>query len=121
MAQEVEVKASWKGVIPDCLLMLIGIGLFTILFKIPEILVTSITISPKMVSGKTGVFKKQSLDEPIRQITSVKVEQGVLGRMCGYGTVIINSMGSTIAFRYIDEPNKVKNTIMHLIEQVHQS
>lgn len=115
MAQEITYKASWKGVAPDCLLMLVGIGFFTIFAKIPKILCTSLTVTPKMVSGKTGVITKQSLDEPIKHITSVKVEQGALGRIFKYGTIKINTAAGSISFHYMSEPQKIKELISKVI------
>ena len=117
MAREITVKASWKGIIPDCLLMPVVIGLFTIFKKIPEILSTKIVISRSRVSGFTGIANRQSMDEPMKHISSVQVEQDPLAQLCNYGTLIICTQSGRIKFRYIPDPKRVKALIMQLVEK----
>lgn len=117
MPKEITIKSSWKGIISDCILMFFFIGFFTILKKIPEILSTKIVITPNNVSGFTGVVKRQAIDEPIKQISSVQVNQNPLAQMCNYGTLIICTQSGRIIFRYISNPQKVKNLIMKLVEK----
>lgn len=104
-------RTSWKTIIPDCLLFIFIIGLFTIWKKIFIILTTKLEITDTMVSGKIGLIHTETLDSPINKITSVKVEQKFWGKIFNYGNVYINTPAGNFDFRYMADPNKIKDYI----------
>ena len=108
-------RTSWKTIIPDCLLFIFVIGLFTIWKKIFRILTTKLEITDNIVIGKTGLIHTETLESPIRQITSVKVNQSFIGKIFNYGDVFINTPAGSYAFYCMAEPNKIKD---HLINKM---
>ena len=105
-------KPSWKTIIPDCLLFIFIIGLFTIWKKIFIILTTKLEISDTVVSGKIGLIHTQTLESPINKITSVKVEQKVFGKIFNYGDVYINTPAGNFDFKCMADPNKIKQYLL---------
>ena len=51
------------------------------------------------------------MDSPINQITSVKVTQGLIGKIFNYGTVNINTASGEYEFNYMANPEDIRKTI----------
>jgi uncharacterized membrane protein YdbT with pleckstrin-like domain len=52
-------------------------------------------ITNKRVIVKTGLIRRKSLEMNLQKIESVNVEQGIMARILGYGTVTIVGTGGT--------------------------
>jgi len=76
---------------------------------------SELVITDKRVLIKTGIVSRQTLEMFIARIESVAVQQDVLGRMFGYGTVTIRGMGgSEEAFEAIARPIEFRNAVQRL-------
>ena len=107
-----ESKTSWFALVPDILLCCIIIGFFTFWIKIIKILTTQLSIDEKMVSGKVGILKIQTLDSPINKVTSVKIEQSIFGRIFNYGNVCINTAAGQFLFQCQSKPKEIKKYLI---------
>ena len=105
-------KTSWWAILPDLLLVCVVVGLFSLPKKILIILTTKLDIDDKFVSGKMGILKKITLDSPISKITSVKVDQSLIGRVLKYGTLYINTPSGNFEFQCISNPENIKKYIL---------
>lgn len=110
-----EVHTSWKAIIPDVLMMFVFIGFITIWGKIAKIKSTKLIITDKTISATSGILKNNSLDSPLNKITSIKVEQSILGKIFKYGTIHINTPAGFYSFECIDNPEQVKDFILSKI------
>jgi uncharacterized membrane protein YdbT with pleckstrin-like domain len=62
-------------------------------------------ITNRRVIMKTGLISRKTLEMNLSKIESVNVDQSILGRMLGYGSIkIIGTGGTTEEFRNIREP-----------------
>ena len=52
-------------------------------------------ITNKRVIIKVGVISRRTLEMNLNKIESVNVNQGILGRILGYGTIVIVGTGGT--------------------------
>ena len=95
MNEEVVAKVSSKALILHACLILCGIGLLTIWSPLAAKMATKLSHDNKYVKGKTGLLRVCTMESPISKITSVKVDQGILGRMFNYGTISINKVIDT--------------------------
>ena len=69
-------------------------------------------LTTKRVVSKEGVISRNTEEMRLAKAETVEVKQGVLGRMLGYGTVIVTGTGSSyVAFKTIADPLKVKRYI----------
>jgi uncharacterized membrane protein YdbT with pleckstrin-like domain len=77
---------------------LMGIGL---LFAIsPAIRYTSseFAVTDKRVLAKLGFIERESLETLLSKVEAIGVDQGVLGRILGYGSITITGTGGTEEF-----------------------
>lgn len=111
-----ETKPTWLVIIPHLLAMSVIIGFITIWKPIIAIFTTKLKITDKRVEGKIGWLKTEKMDSRIGQITSVKVTQGICGKIFNYGTVNINTASGIYQFKYITSPEKVRTAINKAID-----
>jgi uncharacterized membrane protein YdbT with pleckstrin-like domain len=58
---------------------------------------TELTISNKRVVVKLGFIARKITELPLTKVESIQVEQGILGRVLGYGTVVVGGTGGALA------------------------
>ena len=85
---------AWKIVLGIVLLPLFGLGLVFlgwvwILYKTTEIAITN-----KRIIAKFGFISRSTIEINLPKVESVQVDQGVIGRMLDYGTIIVAGAGT---------------------------
>jgi uncharacterized membrane protein YdbT with pleckstrin-like domain len=93
-------------------LVLVGIGL---LFAIgPAIRYNSseYAVTDKRVLAKHGFIQRDSIETLLTKIEAISVDQGILGRILGFGTIVITGTGGTEeAFPRISAPLEFRRQI----------
>jgi uncharacterized membrane protein YdbT with pleckstrin-like domain len=71
----------------------------------------------KRVLVKFGVIKRRSLELLLNKIEGISVNQGLLGRGLGYGTIVVNGSGGTKEpFHSIREPFEFRKQVQAQVE-----
>lgn len=74
-------------------------------------------ITNKRVIMKTGLISRNVFEMTVAHIESINVEQSIMGRILGYGTVIIVGSGGTReSFEDIAAPFKFRRAFMDTVE-----
>jgi uncharacterized membrane protein YdbT with pleckstrin-like domain len=60
-----------------------------------EFSTSEFAITNKRVIIKVGLISRRTLEMSLNKIESVNVNQGILGRMLGYGTIVVIGTGGT--------------------------
>jgi hypothetical protein len=70
-------------------------------------------VTNRVVIRKVGVFSREIQHAPIEKIQDVTIEQGILGRMLGYGTVIVETASEKgmLVFPAISSPESLRTHI----------
>jgi hypothetical protein len=77
---------------------------------------TEVAVSNKRVLIKTGFVSRKSIEVLLPKIESIGVDESGLGRMLGYGTVIIRGTGGTFeTFNKIAHPNEFRRQVQQQI------
>jgi uncharacterized membrane protein YdbT with pleckstrin-like domain len=72
-------------------------------------------ITNKRVIIKTGLISRKTLEMNLNKIESVNVDQSIMGRLLGYGTVtIIGTGGSRETFEQIADPIQFRKKFQEL-------
>ena len=77
---------------------------------------SELAITNKKIFGKTGFIKTSEMNSPIKQIQNVQVQNGLFGKIFGFGTVSVTTTSGIYSFKYVSKPNDFKNTVMAQIE-----
>jgi uncharacterized membrane protein YdbT with pleckstrin-like domain len=110
-------KLHWVIWIPMVIWLILGIITFgvTWLLAIYEFLkIRSIEagVTNKRVILKNGIISRKTEEMKLSSIETVEIQQGVIGRILGLGTVKVTGRGiSELLFRRISDPLAVKRQI----------
>jgi uncharacterized membrane protein YdbT with pleckstrin-like domain len=90
----------------------LGITLIQAIYELLRLRSIEQGVTNKRVIRKTGIISRKSEEMKIDSIETVEIQQGVLGRMFGYGNIKVSGRGiSDLIFPKIDEPMDVKKAI----------
>jgi uncharacterized membrane protein YdbT with pleckstrin-like domain len=74
-------------------------------------------VTNKRVIAKVGVVTRRTVDLLLSRVESVGVEESVMGRMLGYGTVVIRGTGGTPeSFSKIAHPLEFRTRVQEQID-----
>src|ERR1035438_5010311 len=85
-----------------------------ILFLAPWIKASSseFAITNKRVLIKVGLIRRHSLELLLQKVEGIGVDQGILGRIFGYGTITVSGVGGTKeAFQRISNPLEFRRQV----------
>jgi uncharacterized membrane protein YdbT with pleckstrin-like domain len=78
---------------------------------------TEMTVTNKRVVAKVGVFARRTIEMLLSRVESIGVEETVMGRMLGYGRVIVRGTGGTPeSFDRIAHPLDFRTQVQQQIE-----
>jgi len=87
-----------------------------ITFKTSEIGVTN-----KRILIKVGWIRRTSLETLLTKVEGIQVNQGILGRILNYGTIVIKGTGGTSTpFHKIEAPLKFRKKVQEQIDSIQQ-
>ena len=76
-------------------------------------------VTNKRVVLKKGIIGRKTEEMKLKSIETVEIEQGVFGRLLGFGTVKITGRGvSDFLFKGVDDPMAVKRTIESISQPI---
>ena len=98
-------------------MIFVNIKSFLTLFIYPLLLLKTneFAVTNKRVFVKSGIVRRDRLELNLNRVESVSISQGVLGRMLGYGDVIINgSGGNRSVVPFISNPTAFRSAYQEL-------
>jgi len=110
-------KLHWVAWLPMWLWILLAIPTFgiTLLIALYEFLKLRFQeqgVTNKRVVLKKGIVSRKTEEMKLKSIETVEIDQGVLGRILGFGTVKLTGKGvSDFLLKGIADPLAVKRTI----------
>jgi uncharacterized membrane protein YdbT with pleckstrin-like domain len=79
---------------------------------------TEMTVTNKRVFVKVGLAARRTIELLLSRVESIGVEESVMGRMLGYGRVIIHGTGGTPeVFNMIAHPLEFRTQVQQQIEK----
>lgn len=95
-----------------------GIGILFWIAAAIRYITTELAFTNKRVIAKFGFISRRTIELNLTKIESVQVNQGVLGRIFNYGTLVISGAGNPQApIPGISEPMAFRRSIMEYQDQ----
>lgn len=110
-------RLHWVARIPLAIWLLLGIPTLGItlviaLYEYLRIRHIEQGVTNKRVIFKTGIISRKSEEMKLASIETVEIDQGIFGRILGYGSIKVTGRGaSDVLFRLVDDPMSVKRQI----------
>lgn len=79
------------------LLLPIVVGLVLLVMAWVRIKSTELAITTKRLIVKHGFIRRNTIEINIHKVESIQVEQGVMGRLLDYGTLVVSGTGTSHA------------------------
>jgi uncharacterized membrane protein YdbT with pleckstrin-like domain len=93
----------------------LGVGLIGLLLLVPpwiRSISSEFAVTNKRVLVKVGLVRRHSLELLLQKVEGIGVDQGILGRILGYGTITVSGTGGTReAFRMIARPLEFRRQV----------
>lgn len=113
-----EFKHHWWAWVPVWVWVVLGFFPLFIIGWIPALVIflnlkgTERAVTNKRVIQKTGVISRKTDEMKVGSIETVELQQGILQRIFGAGTVRVTGRGiSDVVLKNIDNPAQVKRAI----------
>jgi len=104
-------------------MLILGAAFFVValLFLVRGVLMrnaTEMTVTNKRVFIKVGLAARRTVELLLSRVESIGVEESVMGRMLGFGTVIVHGTGGTPeVFNKIAHPLEFRTQVQQQIEK----
>jgi membrane protein YdbS with pleckstrin-like domain len=81
-------------------------------------LTSEFAVTNKRVIVKEGLIKRESVEMLLGKVETVQVTQGILGRLVGYGTIVITGTGgSPNPYHKISSPMHFRRAVQRQVEE----
>lgn len=113
-------KLHWFSKIPMIIWMILalptlGITLILAIYEWLKLRSLEQGTTNKRVILKSGIISRKTEEMRIGSIETVEIQQGIFGRMFGFGSVKVSGRGiSDVVFSKIDNPMAVKKSIENI-------
>ena len=105
-------RLHWFAWVPVALWAVLVITLPVALYVYLQLRFTEQGVTNKRVILKRGVIGRKTEEMKVTSIETVEIDQGVLGRIFGYGSVKVTGRGiSDVVFKGVADPMAVKRQI----------
>ena len=102
------------GVSPSRLIFFGGFFLFFAYMRRKAI---EMAVTSRRIIAKHGVIRTRSIEISHAKVESIQIDQSLLGKMCGYGTVTIRGVGGTPEpFSKISSPFEFRRQVQSLLD-----
>jgi len=82
---------------------------------------TEMAVTNKRIIIKTGLLSRRTFELLLTKVESIGVEEGILGRMLGYGSVIVRGTGGTPEpFKNVAHPLEFRRQVQQRVEDREQ-
>jgi len=96
----------------------LGLSMLFALAAVLDHYFTEYSITTRRVLTKRGVIRRRVSEVNIRKVEGVSVRQTVLGRILGYGDVIVRGTGTEhLTIRMVQAPLLVKVSIQNQVDK----
>ena len=114
------MAAGGEAGVFGALALLVGVAL--ILKAAITKVTTELAVTSKRVIAKVGLIRRSTMELNHSKVESLNVNQGIFGRIFGYGTVVVNGTGGgATPAPGIDNPMEFRRNAMQTIDDFEPS
>lgn len=82
---------------------------------------TEMAVTNKRIIIKTGLLSRRTFELLLSKVESIGVEEGLMGRMLGYGSVVVRGTGGTPEpFKNVAHPLEFRRQVQQRVEEREQ-
>lgn len=109
----------WLWVLGALLLPFFGVGLIPLAIGWINLKTTELAVTERRVIAKFGLISRETIEIKVERIESMQVNQSVMGRLLGFGTIIFSGAGTPqLVVPSISEPLEFRKAVVGAQEAV---
>lgn len=102
--------------LPDLRGFLLTVGFVWAGFRLLVYLTTEMALTNKRVIAKSGIIRRNVIDVSNTKIEGVTYHQGIIGRIFGYGSVLVRGTGvGQVPVPFISQPESFKHEVGRIL------
>jgi uncharacterized membrane protein YdbT with pleckstrin-like domain len=90
---------------------LLFLGLVSLVQRVFVKIGSIYVVTNRRVIIKTGVISRRTVELVLAKCEGIQVTQDILGRIFGYGSIVVTTGGSTNCYYYVAKPFRFKRVI----------
>ncbi len=95
-------------------LAVVAIALVVLFLAWIKRVTTEIAVTNRRLIFKEGFISRRTMEMNLDKIESIDVNQSVIARLMGYGTIVVRGTGSGLEpLKVVDEPIALRNSVMN--------
>jgi uncharacterized membrane protein YdbT with pleckstrin-like domain len=99
------------------MVVLLAVAAIVLIYAVVKRNATEIAVTNRRVIIKTGMASRRSLEIMLPKVESIRIDEPVMGRMLGYGTVVIHGTGGTPEpFAKIAHPSEFRREVQQQMD-----
>jgi uncharacterized membrane protein YdbT with pleckstrin-like domain len=87
-------NSFWTIILGIILIPVFGVGLILLLMVFCNFATTELVITNKRLVSKKGFISRRVIEIPLSKVETIRVEQGFMGRILNYGSVVVAGAGN---------------------------
>lgn len=116
------LREGWHGYNIVGLFILVFNGALPLLSRVMNVASSEFGVSTKRVLMKTGFISRHSLETLLSKVESISVYQGMMGRLFGFGSIIISGTGGSKEFFFgIRDPMEFRRQVQEQISKAEKN
>ncbi|MDU5454288.1 PH domain-containing protein [Pseudescherichia vulneris] len=97
---------------------LLFLSLFMLTNIAIQILTTELALTNKRIIAKFGFIRRSTIELRLEKVESININQSLLGRLLGYGTIVIKGTGGTgTPIPSIQKPLEFRRIVNNFLEE----
>lgn len=95
------------------------IGLILIAIAAVHVLTTELALTNRRIIAKFGLIRRNTIELKVNRVESLGVNQGVLGRIFNFGSIIVKGTGGSHApIPYIARPIEFRQQVNNFLDEL---
>ena len=100
-----------KGLLYYIGLILLLLGVIQLLKRVLFKMGAEYIVTNKKVVLKSGILSRDALELTLTKCEGLRITQSALGRIFGFGAIVVTTGGATNTFKFIADPMRFRNEI----------
>lgn len=95
------------------------LGIFLLAVAAINVLTTELALTNRRIIAKTGLIRRNTIELKVTRVESLEINQGILGRIFNFGSVIVKGTGGSSApIPYINRPLQFREHVNNYLDEI---
>lgn len=116
---KVALMSMWLAILIGLILLFaMGAGALLLIYVAIVYFTSEMAITSKRVVAKWGLIRRTSVEVNIANIEALSLEQGIMGRLFNYGTLVVASSGNSTLIEKVKDPLGFRKQVLEIQEKL---